>query len=234
MKIIGFSVGKNYKYSRESRRRRRNLRPFILLLALVIVILVIWCVVNLIINIFSIDQDANIKYVGDIPVYEDFLPETAMARTGEKRNIMYVVIHETDNENAGADAEAHNKFIHSNGENHELSWHYTVDDHEIWHHIPDDETAFHAGDHMNKNGGNKNGIGVEMCVNSDGDYEQTLKNAELLAATLLKEYNLDIKALKKHQDFSGKVCPSKLINAGRWDEFVQKVDENLKKLNEKK
>ena len=36
--------------------------------------------------------------------------------------------------------------------------------------------------------------------------------------------------LKKHQDFSGKICPSKLINAGRWDEFVQKVEKNLEAL----
>ena len=112
----------------------------------------------------------------------------------------------------------------------ELSWHYTVDDHEIWHHIPDDETAFHAGDHMEDGGGNKNGIGVEMCVNADGDYEQTLKNAQKLAATLLHEYGLSIDDLKKHQDFSGKNCPSRLLNAGRWDEFVQGVKTELEAL----
>ena len=153
-----------------------------------------------------------------------------MARTGEERKILYVVIHETDNVNEGADAEAHNNFIHTNGASNELSWHYTVDDHEIWHHLPDNETAFHAGDHMEDKGGNKNGIGVEMCVNADGDYEKTLQNAQLLATQLLYEYDLDIDALKKHQDFSGKICPSKLINAGRWDEFVQKVEQNLEAL----
>ena len=186
--------------------------------------------ISLIFNAFTNDEDANIKYVGDIPVYEDFLPETAMARTGEERKILYVVIHETDNVNEGADAEAHNNFIHTNGASNELSWHYTVDDHEIWHHLPDNETAFHAGDHMEDKGGNKNGIGVEMCVNADGDYEKTLQNAQLLAAQLLYEYDLDIDALKKHQDFSGKICPSKLINADRWDEFVQKVEKNLEAL----
>lgn len=186
--------------------------------------------ISLIFNAFTNDEDANIKYVGDIPVYEDFLPETAMARTGEERKILYVVIHETDNVNEGADAKAHNNFIHTNGVDNELSWHYTVDDHEIWHHLPDNETAFHAGDHMEDKGGNKNGIGVEMCVNADGDYEKTLQNAQLLAAQLLYEYDLDIDALKKHQDFSGKICPSKLINAGRWDEFVQKVEKNLEAL----
>lgn len=226
MKIVSFSV-KNSKYPR---KRRRNIRIFLLLLVLVLVISAIGMLISLIFNAFTNDEDANIKYVGDIPVYEDFLPETAMARTGEERKILYVVIHETDNVNEGADAKAHNNFIHTNGVDNELSWHYTVDDHEIWHHLPDNETAFHAGDHMEDKGGNKNGIGVEMCVNADGDYEKTLQNAQMLAAQLLFEYDLDIDALKKHQDFSGKICPSKLINAGRWDEFVQKAEKNLEAL----
>ena len=226
MKIVSFSV----KNSRYPRKRRRNIRIFLVLLVLVLMISVIGMLISLIFNAFTNDEDANIKYVGDIPVYEDFLPETAMARTGEERKILYVVIHETDNVNEGADAKAHNNFIHTNGVDNELSWHYTVDDHEIWHHLPDNETAFHAGDHMEDKGGNKNGIGVEMCVNADGDYEKTLQNAQLLAAQLLYEYDLDIDALKKHQDFSGKICPSKLINAGRWDEFVQKVEKNLEAL----
>lgn len=151
--------------------------------------------------------DAKLTYIsGGIPVYEDFLEKGTPGRPGEKRQIKYVVIHETDNTKAGADAKGHNKFIHSNGKTQELSWHYTVDDHEIWHHIPDDETAFHAGDHMDADGGNRNGIGVEMCVNSDGNYEQTLWNTQKLAATLLYEYGLTIDDLKKHQDFQERIA----------------------------
>ena len=51
--------------------------------------------------------------------------------------------------------------------------------------MPDNETAYHAGDQMEKNGGNMNGVGIEMCVNEDGNYEQTLINAERLCARLL-------------------------------------------------
>lgn len=178
----------------------------------------------------SREVDESVTYVDGIPVHTDYLEEGAAGRPGEKRNIKYVVIHETDNTKAGADAEGHNQFIHTNGQTEELSWHYTVDDHEIWHHIPDDETAFHAGDHMEDGGGNKNGIGVEMCVNADGDYEQTLRNAQKLAAYLLHKYGLTIDGLKKHQDFSGKNCPSQLLNAGRWEEFRQGVADELAKL----
>lgn len=167
--------------------------------------------------------DANISYIGLIPVTRDYLPIEAAGRTNIKREIRYVVIHETDNFSAGADAAAHNSFIHQNAVENELSWHYTVDDHQIYHHLPDDEAAYHASDRMEENGGNLNGIGVELCVNEDGDYELTLENAVQLTATLIDEYGLRIKDIKQHQDFSGKICPAKLIEDGRWDEFLERV-----------
>ena len=158
--------------------------------------------------------DAGLTYIEDIPVMTDFLPEGTRARPGQKREIKYLVIHQNANAEEGI-----------------VSWHYTVDDHEIYHHLPDDETAYHAGDGMEKNGGNMNGIGIEMCVNSDGNYEQTLINTEKLCARLLIEYDLNpSKALKKHQDFSGKICPSTLINSGRWDEFCSAVTAKYKEL----
>lgn len=177
-------------------------------------------------------QDAGLGYVEDIPIYTDFLPEGARARPGENREIKYLVIHETDNFSKGANASAHNAFIHQNAsaEQNIVSWHYTVDDHEIFHHLPDDETAYHAGDRMVENGGNKNGVGIEMCVNEGGNYEQTLINTQKLCARLLIEYDLKPKALRKHQDFSGKVCPAKLINEGRWEEFCNGVEKKYKEL----
>ena len=236
-KIVGFRTKPKRKRSPAKSagtgrrgRKKRNLRPLAVGGILLVLILLAVVVQQTIVASWLHKEDANLTYIDGIPVHEDFLPEGYAARPGEKRVIRYVVIHETDNENEGADAEAHNHFMHTNGKDNELSWHYTVDDHEIWHHIPDDETAFHAGDHMEDGGGNKNGIGVEMCVNADGDYEQTLKNAQKLAATLLHEYGLSIDDLKKHQDFSGKNCPSRLLNAGRWDEFVQGVKTELEAL----
>lgn len=182
-------------------------------------------------------QDANLSYIDDIPVYTDFLPEGSRARPGQTREIKYLVIHETDNFSAGADAAAHNSFIHqnANAESGIVSWHYTVDDHEIYHHLPDTETAYHAGDMMTEGGGNMNGIGIEMCVNEGGNYEQTLINTEKLCASLCIAYNLNPdKALKKHQDFMEKVCPAKLINSGRWDEFCAAVKERYTELKKAK
>ena len=177
--------------------------------------------------------DAGLTYVEDIPVLTDYLPEGSRARPGGTREIKYLVIHETDNESDSAGAAAHNSFIHQNADAEEgiVSWHYTVDDHEIYHHLPDTEPAYHAGDGLTEGGGNRNGVGIEMCVNGAGNFEQTLINTEKLCARLLIEYDLKpSKALKKHQDFSGKICPSTLIETGRWDEFCAAVEQRYKEL----
>ena len=177
-------------------------------------------------------QDAGLGYIEEIPIYTDFLPEGSRARPDGTREIKYLVIHETDNTSAGATAAAHNSFIHQNANAEEgiVSWHYTVDENEIYHHLPDDEPAYHAGDRMEENGGNKNGVGIEMCVNEGGNYEQTLINTQKLCARLLLEYGLTPKAMRKHQDFSGKVCPSRLIEAGRWEAFCAAVEKRYQEL----
>lgn len=169
------------------------------------------------------------KEIGGIPMTTDFVPRGERARTEIRRKILYVVIHETDNTAKGASAKAHNKFIRENGKNNPLSWHYTVDDKEIYHHIPDEEAAYHAGDAMGEGSGNLNGIGIEMCVNEDGDYEKTLENSSKLVAYLLEKYDLDLEDVKKHQDFNGKVCPNQLITKGRWQEFLDMITVEMKK-----
>ena len=176
---------------------------------------------------------ANLRQAVDsidgIPLFTAYIPEDSPGRPGVLRTVESITIHETANTSEGADAEAHSDYLSTTSD--EVSWHYTVDDHEIYHHLPDDEPGYHAGDRMDEDGGNMNGIGIEMCVNSDGNYEQTLINTEKLCARLLIEYDLNpSKALKKHQDFSGKICPSTLINSGRWDEFCSAVTAKYKEL----
>ncbi len=184
------------------------------------------------------EVDARLSYIEDVPVMTDYLPEGCRARPGDQRDIKWLVVHETDNFSSGADAAAHSAFLFrfADAEENIVSWHYTVDDHEIYHHIPDNETAYHAGDGMASGGGNMNGIGIEMCVNADGNYEQTLINTERLCASLLIEYGLNPKALKKHQDFSPekKVCPSNLIKNDRWDEFCEAVKTRYDELKQLK
>ena len=169
----------------------------------------------------------EVDRIGDIPIIADFIPKNTMERPGDLRKIKYIVIHETGNAGKNADAASHNHYLHASAEVQQKSWHYTVDGNEIYYHIPDNEIAFHAGDGLVEDGGNRNGIGIEMCINPENDYEQTLRNTAKLTAMLLTAYDLPIDRVKKHQDFSGKHCPANLLDAGRWDEFVDMVRQEL-------
>ena len=123
-----------------------------------------------------------------VPVYTELAPEGGDNRPGTKREIRYIVIHETGNPAEGADAAAHGR-LQANGGEGKTGWHYTVDDHEIWHSFPDDEVAYHAGDGRDGDG-NLYGIGVELCVNADGDFEMTFDNAAKLTGWLMHTYHL--------------------------------------------
>lgn len=152
-----------------------------------------------------------------VPVYTDLIESGTEARPGTKRKIKYIVIHETDNFENGVGAKNHAKFLKLNN-TEATSWHYTVDDKEIYHHIPDNEIAYHAANEA----GNQYGIGIELCVNKDGNFEKTFRNATKLVSYLLKEYGLTINDVRTHNDFSGKDCPYSILKAGRMDEFKSK------------
>ena len=94
--------------------------------------------------------------VHGIPVNHVFIPYDSSRRPGEIREIRFLIIHETDNRSPGADAEAHSRFL--TGDTADItSWHYTVDDHSIYHNLPDNEIAWNAGDNRSRDGGNMNG-----------------------------------------------------------------------------
>lgn len=174
-------------------------------------------------DITSITEESSFPTdVYGIPVYTQLIESGTTARVGTKRKIQYIVIHETDNFTKGTGAKNHAKFLSENNEE-ATSWHYTVDDKEIYHHIPDNEVANHSA----TEDGNKYGIGIELCVNSDGNFDKTFDNATKLVAYLLKEYDLEIDDIKTHKDFSGKNCPSNIFRENRWNEFIEKV-KNIK------
>lgn len=166
-----------------------------------------------------------------LPVHTELIPEALPARSGENRTIKYVVIHETGNASEGSDAASHSIYLCS-GKSGDTSWHYTVDDHQIYHHVPDNEIAWHAGDRRTRDGGNLCGIGVELCVNADGDFEKTFDNGARLTAYLLKTYSLTLDDVKQHADFMEKDCPQTIRDNGRWPEFLQKVQDYLNLLQE--
>lgn len=68
--------------------------------------------------------------------------------TKGRTGVDYIVIHDTGNTNAGADAEAHYNYF--GGANRNASAHYFVDDHQIIQVIEDSNAAWHCGDGKGK------------------------------------------------------------------------------------
>lgn len=156
-----------------------------------------------------------------ITIQQNVIPAGRRNRPGGRNPDVYITIHETGNTDAGADAEAHGKYLTSSaGEASLTSWHYTVDDHAIVQHLPDNETAYHAGDGAT-GPGNTASIGIEICVNSDGDFEKAKANAAALVRLLMAEHGIPLGNIKQHHDWNGKDCPATIRSThGAWEDFL--------------
>ncbi len=145
------------------------------------------------------------------------------------RVIEYIVIHDTGNVNKGANAEMHFKYF--DGDNRNASADFFVDDNQILQ-VNDYNKYYtwHCGDGNGKYGiTNKNSIGIEMCINSDGNFNKTLDNTVQLVKDLKKIF-LNAKVVR-HYDASRKNCPEKLNynNWQGWSEFLMKVNDSTEK-----
>lgn len=126
-------------------------------------------------------------------------------RPGYAMEPKYITIHETANTSKGANALNHAKYLDNQARGNtdrSASWHFTVDDKEIYQHLPLNEVGWHAG---NKTG-NYESIGIEIAVNSDGNYTKAVENARKLAAYLMNELNISLDHVQKHQFWSGKTA----------------------------
>lgn len=134
--------------------------------------------------------------------------------------ILGIAVHETANTSRGAGAKAHAN-LQSNGNSRQASWHYQVDDTVAYQSFEDTDRCWHAGDGDRRNGSHY--IAIEICVNSDSNYEKALKNAQELIASKIHEHNLTIDDVKQHHYFSGKHCPAIMRSRGLWREFIQGI-----------
>jgi N-acetylmuramoyl-L-alanine amidase CwlA len=135
----------------------------------------------------------------------------------------YIVIHETGNTAVGANAEAHFKYWNTN-DKAQASAHFVVDDTKVIQLLELNQRAWHVGDNKGYSDiTNSNSIGVEICVNSDGDYDKAVSNAVELVQWLLKETGLNIDSLKTHNNASDKNCPTIMLRNNMWDDFKNRV-----------
>lgn len=144
--------------------------------------------------------------------------------------IQYIVIHDTGNTKKGAGAENHFKYF--NGGHRGSSADIFVDDKQIL--IVNDYVnnyTWHCGDGKGINGiTNNNSVGIELCVNSDSDYNIAFKNLLNITKQLMKELDIPINRVVRHYDTSGKNCPASMSkdNWFKWWEFKERLQEGSK------
>lgn len=138
-----------------------------------------------------------------------------------------ITVHNTYN-----DAKAENEIKYMQNNNNMVSYHAAIDEKEVIFGAPLNRSAWHAGD--GKNGyGNRNHISFEICYSKSGGekYKKAEANAVRVIAYCLHLNKWGMNKLKKHQDWSGKNCPHRILDEKRWSQFTSKVSDELAKLN---
>lgn len=182
------------------------------------------------IDVFDNTKPMNNKYyyrtthpsISQEELYEKFYDGYQIPN---EENILWITVHETAMTSVGHDAaflanmQYNTAYVSPAGDPRQASWHYQVDEKAIYQSFPDSVACWHSGEKY----GNYYAIGIEMCVNSDGNYEGAMRNDAKLIAYLMHQYNLTMENVKRHYDFSGKECPSYMIRTNRWNEFLELV-----------
>lgn len=152
------------------------------------------------------------------------IPQNTAARSGYSMTPKYITIHNTANTRKGANAASHASYLQNDGKNQTVSYHYVVDDKEIYKLLPDNEVAWHAGD-GGSGTGNRKSLAIEICENSDGNLLDATNNAVELTAYLMKTYNIPLSNVVQHNNWSGKDCPSRIRKGEpyNWQTFLNKV-----------
>lgn len=172
----------------------------------------------------------------------------------------YIVIHYTGSPFQGIDRAVH----YMTEYNSKKSSHYIVDGERIAQVVPISDAAWHVSDgsvnrryergkdaeawHNSEAGaafqGNRNSIGIELCVTKadkkstkvdDTDWEFTGGTAETaarLTAALMREFEIPMPRVIRHMDATGKPCPRPFVslkadgnqdNDEQWAEFLRTV-----------
>lgn len=123
----------------------------------------------------------------------------------------FITIHSTANSNSTAQNER--DWLTNPSNTRTASWHIAVDDKRAIEALPLNEVAWHAGD--GKNGtGNTKSISIEIC--ESGDRVKTIMNAVEITAKVLKAKGWGIDRLRRHYDWTGKICP-RIMSSNNWD-----------------
>lgn len=155
---------------------------------------------------------------------QNLLPSSKYAiKSPYAMTAQYITVHNTAN-----DASAANEIAYMLSNGNQVSYHVAVDDKEAIQAIPFNRNAWHCGDGQGT--GNRKSIGVEICYSKSGGarYIAAEENAVQYIAQLLKQFGWGIDRVKKHQDWSGKYCPHRILDEGRWISFLKRIEQAMK------
>ena len=151
----------------------------------------------------------------------DHIPKSKNRRPGTALKPQFLTIHSTGNPSSTAKNER--AWLTNPSNDRTASWHIVVDQNEAIEAIPLTEVAYHAGTAA----GNSKSISIEIC--ESGNREKTLVHAAEVTASTLKKYGWGVDKLRRHFDWSGKICPRILSanNWAGWNQFKKEVEKKL-------
>ena len=132
-----------------------------------------------------------------------------------------ITYHDTGNNAAAATAEMHARYLvgDANLAYRARSWHYTVDENCVIHHVPDEEVTWQGDTYE----AYTTSIGVETCVNQNSDLDVTWHRTAKLMSSLLIKHNLQITDIVQHYDWNKKECPQTLRRNGLYSYAIEMI-----------
>lgn len=142
----------------------------------------------------------------------------------------WIVIHNTDNYKAGANARAH-AMAQRAGNFDRYSAHVFVDDSSAYQATPYNRGCWHVGVNYGSHNlfgtcSNHNSVGIEMCVNSGYNYEKAFQNTVQVCRQLMQQLGIDADHVVQHYDVCTKNCPSAIRAKGDWQRFKKLISAN--------
>lgn len=134
----------------------------------------------------------------------------------------YIVVH-----NTGNTASAAQEASYAHNDQHNSSYHYVLDDDEIWQIVHEYDTAWSVGawKGCTQYIGNRETINIEVCSNGDPFTDAEVENLRWLIADIRTRHDIDDDHIVRHYDcHSGhKDCPAAYVDDDAWAELKARI-----------
>lgn len=119
-------------------------------------------------------------------------PATYTAGRGGN-SVSWITVHYT-----GAPGSARNNGVYFSGGNRDASAHYFIDDDDIVSSVPEEDTAWHAGNFN----ANQCSIGIEVCSDGEDFSDEEIARLTWLVGDIMSRYGIDADHVVRHHDMA--------------------------------